>query len=1237
MRKNGWKIALILALAVFAALSLVVRDPETGAWRLNLKPGLDIAGGTRLVYEIDASDLPSRERDGLAQDMIPILQRRIDPANTANLVIRPQGDTRIEIQLPVASAETQQRRRAYEQALEALERENINLLRVKRALDLPAEERAKRFETFAGDSAERQKLLNALAAAHDARKKVQEERDAARTRMDQRVKEISDTTPLSGAVVESLAPTWARKDPAERTQAVDTFIEQQIKDDDADKQAEARQKAGSLVRDYLAAYEQWAKAVQELTREGGLNEQWDQANHALESINVNVTLLTSVLDMPDSAERRKKLESFQADFPDRADKIAAVASAFERYAAVRGRLDDPEDLKRMLRGAGVLEFRILPSDPDSSRKTNVSELEAYKEALATKGPRQASDDRYVWVKVEDPETWTREMQHTITATFGDDLYVLASNQPNEKMLHGGEKDWRLTRARPTVDPQTGRRAVAFSLDSVGGSLFYNVTRNNIGRPLCIILDGQAISAPRINSAISQHGTITGEFTQTELKDLINKLNAGSFRASLSEVPISEVTIGATIGADNMRAGIMAGLVGLAAVAVFMVFYYLRSGLVADVALLLNLLFILAIMSVWQATFTLPGIAGLILTIGMSVDANVLIFERIREEQERGSPIRTAIANGYDRAFSTIFDANITTFFVALILYLAASEEIKGFAIVLMLGILSSMFTALFVTRTIYAVQLDSGLLAGHLRMFQLIKNARIRWMRWRPVFLAVSTVLVVGGLAVFFLRDETANSKYDIEFTGGTSVQIDLKPSSPFTEREEVAARFREVARNEFQNDALAAAQVYRVGESDLKYEITTTETNKTVATVTFDQAGETVESVRAAIQQAAAEVGGRLYNLAVKPGATDRTFQITTSQVNTTLVQSVLEKALPDAEVSEPEVDEVVTDAVRRAFEGYLAAREDLGVEIASTERISDSDVALSEFLGGVKITVTLKKEATAADLMQRFRDIRFKADMEDLEWYRYQIFKTDLTVPANEEKLRSFMYVSVHPEAGIRELDEQEWSRFVANEQTKIIQAGSLSTSLSRVTQIDPSIGAEAQTRALIAIVLSLIAIVGYIWVRFGTARYGVAAIVALVHDVCITLGAVTACAYLANTAVGRMLLIGDFKINLQIIAAFLTIIGYSLNDTIVVFDRIRENRGKLATLTPTLISDSINQTLSRTLLTSFTTFLVVLIMYIWGGPGLRGFTFAMLIGIVVGTYSSIAIAAPLLLIGGQKEAQR
>jgi SecD/SecF fusion protein len=261
--------------------------------------------------------------------------------------------------------------------------------------------------------------------------------------------------------------------------------------------------------------------------------------------------------------------------------------------------------------------------------------------------------------------------------------------------------------------------------------------------------------------------------------------------------------------------------------------------------------------------------------------------------------------------------------------------------------------------------------------------------------------------------------------------------------------------------------------------------------------------------------------------------------------------------------------------------------------------------------------------------KDLRFKPDTQNLVWYPYTLYGPNLKPVDPNQPLNAFVYASAAPEAGLRELSEEEWDRFAANEKTRVLAATQLEASLPRVTQIDASVGSEQKTRALIAIFLSLSAIVGYVWVRFGSARYGLAAIAALIHDVTITLGAVTACTYIAGTALGNALLIGDFKINLAMVAAFLTLIGYSLNDTIVVFDRIRENRHK-AQLTAQTITNSINQTLSRTIMTSFTTFIVVLVMYVWGGPGLRGFTFAMGFGIIVGTYSSIAIASPLLLFG-------
>jgi SecD/SecF fusion protein len=365
------------------------------------------------------------------------------------------------------------------------------------------------------------------------------------------------------------------------------------------------------------------------------------------------------------------------------------------------------------------------------------------------------------------------------------------------------------------------------------------------------------------------------------------------------------------------------------------------------------------------------------------------------------------------------------------------------------------------------------------------------------------------------------------------------------------------------------------------------------------------------------------------------QTFEIITSRANASMVKQVVASAVgQDGTMTEPEVNEVVTNAVRNAFGNYLAVQKNLMPEIVSAEKINDVTGELAEFLGGIKITCKLGQETTAEDLQNRIRSIRFKPDFQNLKWYRYQLLSGDLAAMNNTDKISQFVYVSLHPEAGYRELSDTEWNNFIENEKAKLVAAATLSSTLSLVTKIDASIGKEAKNRALLSVILSILGIVAYIWVRFGTARYGVATVVALVHDVVVTLGIVVGCTYIADTALGRALLIEDFKINPDMIAALLTLVGYSMNDTVVIFDRIRENRGKDAVPTAKVINDSVNQTLSRTLLTSVSTFIAIFIMYVWGGSGFRGFNFAMLFGIFIGTYSSIAIAAPILLFGSGKK---
>ncbi len=1225
-----WRIALIVILVALAAVTLYPPQKK-------LKPGIDLAGGTSLIYEIDTKGLESEKRENIAQKMITVLRMRVDPANIRNLIWRALGDTRFEIQMPLASSEARQARKNYEQAKLKLLKQNINTATILRSLEKPPQKRKEDFKKFARGSEERLNILNQLAQAYDQRTKLQRKRDE----LHQQLKNIEQNLKQNNINIDAVKDQrskWAKLDEQKLQNALAEFVEEK---DNIDE-----------LENYVKTYHDWAQVVDKLTaEETGKNIRFRQAQRALYELNLSEEQLESILARPqDSPKRKEQIENLKTEFPDRADLIEKVVKAYDQYRPHRGRLDDPKDLQRMLKGAGILEFRILPTR--GHPKVDNDRMNAYLQTLKAKGPKYASDENYIWCQIENPRDWIikdeggnpiiaqrdGEERPAIIGQFADKFYVLTSNKPEETMLHQtGKKSWRLEEAFPRRDPQSGTRAIGFILNARAAGPFSSLTGNNKGRPLCIILDDLAISAPNIRDQIRTEGIITGNFTQNERQDMINKLNAGSLPARLIEQPISVKTIGPSIGADNRDKGITAGFIGLCLVVVCMLIYYMLAGGIADTALIMNILFVLGMMALLNATFTLPGIAGIILTIGMSVDANVLIFERIREEQEKGNALRVAIRNGYDRAFRAIFDANLTTFITAAILFWRASEEIKGFAIVLMLGIASSLFTALFVTRVIFELLLAKGLIKNKLFMLRLIHQPKINWMRLKPAFFAFSAIFIAAGLYVFFTRNDQANNKYDIEFTGGTKVTINLKPGFEMT-RQEVADKIHEVGSN-LNNPAIASANVYKVGQSQKTYEINTTATNQTSVTINLQDTNSlTNQQIISDLKKAQEKTRGKLTNLRVEQNPDyANSFTIYTSQINKSVIKEIAKKAFPKADIAEPEVNEVVNDAIRKAFSGMLQIQENLQPTITSTDTVTEEVVQsypeLADYLGGVKIQCKIKKSASAKEIDQRLKDLLFKPGLRNLNWNPYEILNSNLEKPDPNVPLSSYVYVSAKPEAGLQEIEKEKMQQFIEEEKGKILNAASLETSLPRVTQFDPSVGAEAKTRALIAIVLALFAIIAYIWVRFGNLRYGLAAILALVHDVCITLGAVVACTYIAGTSIGQTLLIGDFKIDLAMIAAFLTIIGYSLNDTIVVFDRIRENRRK-GVLRAKIINDSINQILSRTIMTSFTTFIVVLVMYIWGGQGLRGFCFAIGLGIIVGTYSSIAVAAPAILFGRENQ---
>jgi len=366
----------------------------------------------------------------------------------------------------------------------------------------------------------------------------------------------------------------------------------------------------------------------------------------------------------------------------------------------------------------------------------------------------------------------------------------------------------------------------------------------------------------------------------------------------------------------------------------------------------------------------------------------------------------------------------------------------------------------------------------------------------------------------------------------------------------------------------------------------------------------------------------------------------VTVEQADEKRVRSVLSAVLLEGvapEAQDFKTEKLVTDAIRQALQDQLSAQNDLDAAVTVkpiTEELLTAQPYVPQTLkGGVLLRASFGpgKTETSGQIEKRFAAFVGKEDAQDQYGNNAYVVLADESV-GKDELVSGVEIAVVSPDMTYMDRDSENWNQkvwqaFVDNEAARFSAALSQSEPLPWVTQVDPSVGRKSMNDALVAIAFSLAAIVIYIWVRFGTVRFGVAAVVALVHDVSIAVGMVAASAWLSQTWIGEKLLISEFKINLPMIAAFLTVIGYSLNDTIVVFDRIRENRGKLAVLSPDVINLSINQVISRTILTSFTTLIVLVVMYIWGGPGLRGFNYVLIIGVLVGTYSSIGIATPLL----------
>ncbi|MEM8677711.1 MAG: protein translocase subunit SecD [Planctomycetota bacterium] len=851
-------------------------------------------------------------------------------------------------------------------------------------------------------------------------------------------------------------------------------------------------------------------------------------------------------------------------------------------------------LKKRIAETGFLKFRIIAHRQRHARSWAAGEDALNSEDPAVRGARYVKDGDDIvgeWISIgrESGENGEPgELRFPVTPAM-----LTRELRPGQiELLAVVDKDLdvqgkHLSSVRSDFD-SNGQPAVGFTMTSEGSVLFGQLTTANrpdeqtgISSRLGIVLDEAMLSAPEIEETIVGQGIIRGRFTQAEVEDLVSILRAGKLPAVLQREPISESRISPLLGVDTIRKGTVAIVSSLIAVLVFMSLYYRFAGLVACMALLSNLVLIFGVMILIKAAFTLPGIAGLVLTVGMSVDANVLIFERIREELNRGAALRMAIRNGFGRATTTIVDANITTLITAFILYAIGTEQIRGFAITLIIGIAMSLYTAIFCSRVIFDIAERKGWIKG-LPMARVVGDTHISFIGKRHVAALVSAVCILIGMGAVFTR---GTKMLDIDFNGGSSVLVMLDRSTPI---DEVRSRVSDIA------DSVSVTQVNPEGrDPDTVYKIDSSLKDKE----------ELQDKVKAALSDDGETFlvtrSMEFTPVAEKPAGGDSLGSLAQDRVLLAYAQDAAQEA--DALEVNAEVDESFDEA-----DEDVPASLDMTVQ--EELQTSDGDTAAE----------------VASPYLSAF-DLKFDEKISS------KVLADEIKAAAESLGLSPPAMEASHPEwDGGSERPFDQWQVKLSSDEataTRIFET--LKSQLAEIPvwlsaeKIGSQVAGDMRTKAVFAVLLSLIGIVLYIWIRFQRVSYGLAAVVALVHDVLVTLGALALSYWLSG-----FFMIEEFKISLPIVAAFLTIIGYSLNDTIVVFDRVREVRGKSPELTKEMLDTSINQTLGRTLLTSLTTLIVVAILYIWGGQGIHGFAFALLIGVIVGTYSSIFVACPTLL---------
>ena len=627
-------------------------------------------------------------------------------------------------------------------------------------------------------------------------------------------------------------------------------------------------------------------------------------------------------------------------------------------------------------------------------------------------------------------------------TKGDifELYALKITEPNGRAPLEGDV---ITSSKDDFEQNSGRPCVSMQMNSDGARRWSQITKQNINKAVAIVLDDAVYTAPRILGQIDGgNSQITGNFTIEDTKDLANTLNSGKMPAPTRIV--QEEVVGPSLGAQSIKQGVISFIVAFILLMIYMIMLYgFIPGILSDIALLFNLFFTLGILTSFQAALTMPGIAGIVLTLGTAVDANVLIYERIKEELKKGLSMKESVNKGYSNAFSAIFDSNLTSLITGIILLYFGTGPVKGFATTWIIGICVSFFTAVFMTRLVYDYMLSkdkwTNLTFVTAYSKNLMQNAKYHFMSMYK-----KTFTIWGAMALICIISFAVRGlSQSIDFTGGRNYVVTLDKETPV---EQV-------------RQAMAGAFVNTIGEK--------------------------------ANQEANTSV--------IALGTDGKTVRISTNW---------------DIESNNPEVDDKAEDILFSA----------------------------------------LKKAGLVS-----------------------------------QENVESFKNPDVR-------------------------EGGSIISS----AKVGPSVAKDITYGAIISVIIALIAIFLYILLRFRNLAFSVGAIVALALDALIVIGIYSLCWGWVPMSL---------EIDQVFIGAILTVIGYSINDKVVVFDRIRENIGLYGKRDrQTLFNDSLNQTLARTINTSVTTLIVLFAIFILGGDSIRSFSFAMILGVIFGTLSSLFIAAPV-----------